>query len=199
MAIDTISTTSPAAGKGPAEASTSTSKTTAGAEPTKEQPAASEPAAETLSKEAQALAIVRKYVYGNAAASLIPVPLLDLVAITGVQISMIRSIAKLYNVPFRQEAAKEIVTSFLGTVGARTLGVSVGYSLFKLIPGVGTVLGVASVPLITGAFTHAVGKVFIMHFEAGGTLLDLNPTKTRDFFKASFDEAVETAKQQATA
>ena len=28
---------------------------------------------------------------------------------------------------------------------------------------------------MTGAFTLAIGRVFVMHFEAGGTLLDFDP------------------------
>ena len=55
-----------------------------------------------------------------------------------------------------------------------------------------TALGIISVPIIGGAFTHATGKVFVLHFEAGGTLLDFDPHKMRRYFKEEFERAKNT-------
>ena len=39
-------------------------------------------------------------------------------------------------------------------------------------------VGGATMVLISGPTTWALGKVFIQHFETGGTLLDLNPDES---------------------
>jgi hypothetical protein len=45
----------------------------------------------------------------------------------------------------------------------------------------------------TGGFasasTYAVGRVFIQHFESGGTFLDFDPDKVRAHFEAEFKKA----------
>jgi len=49
-------------------------------------------------------------------------------------------------------------------------------------------VGGATMVLISGPTTWALGKVFIQHFETGGTLLDLNPDEVREYFKAQFQQ-----------
>jgi hypothetical protein len=43
-------------------------------------------------------------------------------------------------------------------------------------------------PVFAGAATYAIGKVFIQHFEAGGTLLDFEPAKVREHFRQQFEK-----------
>jgi hypothetical protein len=47
------------------------------------------------------------------------------------------------------------------------------------------VLGVG----LAGALTHAVGELFIMHFEAGGTLLTFEVEKMRAHFRREYEQA----------
>ncbi|NDD29529.1 MAG: DUF697 domain-containing protein [Proteobacteria bacterium] len=148
-------------------------------------------------REERALCAIKKYMYGNAAASLVPVPILDLVAATGIQLAMVRAVANIYDVPFKQEAAREVITTLITGIGTRSLGLGVALSFVKLVPGVGTALGMVSLPVITGGLTYAVGKVFIMHFEAGGNLLNLDAKKMRAYFKQQFEEGLEQAKAAA--
>ncbi len=42
--------------------------------------------------------------------------------------------------------------------------------------------------LFCGASTWALGKVFIQHFESGGTFLDFKPEEVKEYFKAQFVE-----------
>jgi hypothetical protein len=35
---------------------------------------------------------------------------------------------------------------------------------------------------ISGGMTYAIGKVFVQHFESGGTLLDFQPEKMRKYY-----------------
>jgi hypothetical protein len=43
-------------------------------------------------------------------------------------------------------------------------------------------------PTLAGASTYAVGRVFIQHFECGGTILSFDPEKVRAHFEKEFEE-----------
>lgn len=152
---------------------------------------------ETLSREDRALAVVKKYMLGNAVASLFPIPIVDLLATTGIQLAMVRSVAHVYDVPFRQEAVKEVVTTLITGLGTRMTALGFAYSVMKLIPGAGTAVGAVTLTVLTGAITYAVGKVFILHFEAGGNVLNLDAKKMRAYFNEQFNEGLEKAKTLA--
>ncbi len=138
----------------------------------------------------QALALVRSYLPWSAGAGVIPMPGLDLTALLAVQLRMLAKLAELYEIPFRKEAAKSIVGSLLGTAlpGSVAGGIA---STFKAIPVVGTLVGIAILPALGAAATYAVGKVFITHFESGGTFLDLDPASVEAHFRSEFAKAQE--------
>ena len=46
----------------------------------------------------------------------------------------------------------------------------------------------AAMPTLNAAISYAVGKVFIQHFESGGTFLDFDPKKVRAYFEDQFRE-----------
>jgi uncharacterized protein (DUF697 family) len=129
--------------------------------------------------------------YYAMGAGILPLPLFDVVAITGIQLNMLRQLSKLYDRKFSEGVAKKAVVSLLVGIGGVGVGGLIGASLFKLIPFVGLPLGIASVPVVSGAFTHAVGQTFVMHFEAGGTLLDFDPKAMRAYFEKELAKAKE--------
>jgi uncharacterized protein (DUF697 family) len=57
-----------------------------------------------------------------------------------------------------------------------------------MIPVAGTIIGGVSVPLLAGATTFAVGRVFIQHFETGGTFLDFDVDKMKNYFQQEFEK-----------
>jgi len=121
---------------------------------------------------------------------LMPLPLLDAVAVTAVQIRMMKKLAALYDMPFSVGQGRWLIRS-LGSyvVNTTSLWGVAGFS--KLIPGIGTVLGVTSMTLVAGAFTYALGGVLIRHFEGEGDLESLNPQEHRTEFRREFNEVVE--------
>ncbi|MFH1539622.1 MAG: YcjF family protein [bacterium] len=137
--------------------------------------------------------IVKNRVLWSVGAGLVPIPLLDLVALTGLQLDMIRVLAKLYNIPFRKDLAKSIISSLVGGVVPVAMAPGVA-SIIKVIPLVGLTTGVVTMSIVGGAFTYAVGKVFILHFEAGGTFLDFNPEKMKEYFKEQYKEGLKVNK-----
>ena len=114
-----------------------------------------------------------------AGAGLIPIPVLDAVAVLGVQINMIRVIANIYHVEFRENIAKSIIGSLVGSFGA--------VGLVKAIPVIGSMLGGVTVSIAGAAATYALGKVFTQHFDQGGTLLNFDPIKSRAYFEKEFE------------
>jgi uncharacterized protein (DUF697 family) len=133
--------------------------------------------------EEEANNMVKNYIIASMGAALVPVPLFDMVALTGIQLKMLHSLAKLYNVKFTKNLGKSLIGSLLGGV----IPTSTAASLSKAVPGVGTAAGVIGMSAIGGAATYAIGRVFIQHFESGGTFLDFNPEKVREYFKEQFE------------
>jgi uncharacterized protein (DUF697 family) len=123
----------------------------------------------------------------SGAAGLIPVPLVDIAAVGGVQLHMLRRLSEIYGVPFSENRGKAIIASLAGSVipasTATTSAIGVASAL-KTIPGVGTAIATCTMPLFSAGATWVIGKVFIQHFASGGTLLDFNPPDYREFIKA---------------
>ncbi len=139
--------------------------------------------------EEEANNLVKNYIIASMGAALVPVPLFDMVALTGIQLKMLHSLAKLYNVKFTKNLGKSLIGSLLGGI----VPTSTVASLSKAIPGVGTTAGVIGMSIIGGASTYAIGRVFIQHFESGGTFLDFNPEKVREYFKEQFEKGKHVA------
>ena len=141
----------------------------------------------SMSKIEQANLVVRNYAIGSVVPSLVPIPAVDLVAVTAIQLKMVHSIAKIYHVPFKEELVRSAISSLIGSTIALSAS-RVASSAVKVIPGIGTLLGTLTMPAINGGTTYALGKVFIQHFESGGTLLTFDAVKVREYFATQFEE-----------
>lgn len=139
----------------------------------------------TEKREERLEKIAQYHILASMGTGLIPIPLVDLVALTGIQLNMIRKLCAEYEVPFKQDRGKSIVTSLLGGLLSTEFGAGLS-SLVKCIPIIGQTVGAVTMPVIAGAATYAIYKVFVKHFESGGTILDLDPTKMKSFFSEQF-------------
>ncbi len=140
--------------------------------------------AETGEKTAKADKIVKKYTIGALVVGLVPVPFLDIAALSGIQLKMLHSLANEYEVEFSEEIGKSVTASLLGG----GISLSLSSSLAKLIPLLGQATGMVSVSVFGGASTYAVGKVFIQHFESGGTFLTFDPQQVRKHYAKEFEK-----------
>jgi uncharacterized protein (DUF697 family) len=118
----------------------------------------------------------------SGAAGLIPVPLVDMAAVGGVQLHMLRRLSQIYGVPFSENRGKSILTSLAGAVIPASTATTTA-SLMKSLPVIGTAIGALTMPVVSAGATWVIGKVFIQHFASGGTLLDFNPPDYREFIK----------------
>jgi len=138
-------------------------------------------------------ALIRKRVYGAMALGLAPVPMLDLVGLFGIQIEMVNAMAKKYGVPFSKDKTRNIIGSLLGSALPVALG-PVAFSLLKAIPLIGMTAGAATMTIMGGASTYAVGRVFSRHFASGGTLLDMDAEKVKESFRSYYNEGKQYVK-----
>lgn len=161
----------------------------ANATPQKEN---SSTAAQDLDDKANS--VVRTHSYTALGAGLIPIPLVDLVALAGIQLNMVRSIANIYDVPFKKDAGKSAIGALVGSVTPVSIA-GPSASLVKVIPLIGSLAGVVTMSVFGGAATYAVGKVFIQHFAAGGTFLDFDPDSVKDYFAEKFAEGEKIAQE----
>jgi len=146
--------------------------------------------------ELEALRIVNTYVGWSAGAGLIPIPLVDMAAIAGVQLKMIHALSKFYGIPFSREVAKSVIGALVGGGGSSMLAAPAA-SLVKIVPLVGQIAGILTEPALAAASTYALGRVFTQHFETGGTLLNFDAEALRRYYKEQFTMAKDG--QQRTA
>ena len=135
--------------------------------------------------------IIRNHVAWSMGMGLIPVLMADIFAVSALQLDMIKQLCKVYGVDYKETEGKAIVTSLTGSTLAR-LGAA---SVVKLIPGIGTVLGGITVSSFAGASTYALGEVFKKHFSEGGTILDFDPKRLKNYYNSKFEKGKDIAKQ----
>jgi uncharacterized protein (DUF697 family) len=124
-----------------------------------------------------------RFALWSGVAGLIPVPVVDVLAVGGLQIQLLRRISQIYDVPFSENRGKALIASLAGSMIPTTSGIGAA-SAFKAVPVVGTIAAGFVMPALSAGATYAIGKAFIQHFASGGTLLDFNAPDYRDFFRA---------------
>ncbi|MBF0286682.1 MAG: DUF697 domain-containing protein [SAR324 cluster bacterium] len=133
------------------------------------------------SPKEKASVIISNYMLLSLGVGILPFPILDTIALSAVQLKMVKSLSKLYDVKYSEEKSRAYIGTLLGSVASLSIYGSLG-SLLKFIPVIGQIAGVVLMPLTSAACTYALGHVFVQHFELGGTILDFNPEKTKDYF-----------------
>jgi uncharacterized protein (DUF697 family) len=126
--------------------------------------------------------LVDRFAIWSGVAGLIPVPVVDLVAVGGLQLQMLNRLSQIYGVPFSENRGKALITSLAGAMIPTSSGIGFAEAL-KAVPLVGTVISSFVTPVLAAGATFAIGRVFIQHFASGGTLLDFNPPEYRQFLK----------------
>jgi len=57
------------------------------------------------------------------------------------------------------------------------------------------VIAYATLPTSAAATTYALAKIFIQHFESGGTFLDFEPSRVRNHFAHYYAQGKRVARQ----
>lgn len=142
---------------------------------------ATQPLAET--RDEFAVKLVERFAAWSGIAGFIPLPIVDVAAVGGLQLQMVRRLSQIYGVPFSENSGKALIASLAGSAIPASSGIGAA-SMLKGLPVLGTALSALVMPALSSGATYAIGKVFIQHFSSGGTLLDFNPPDYREFIKA---------------
>jgi len=110
----------------------------------------------------QALPYIVSYSTMAATAGAVPIPVVDLLLISGIQTRMIYHLAELYGQPMTGRRFAELASS----MGLGILMRQAGRGLLKFIPFLGPVLGSVASGALAGASTFALGKAFCYYYQA---------------------------------
>jgi uncharacterized protein (DUF697 family) len=136
----------------------------------------------TAARRERADAVIRKHVVWSSGAGLIPVPIADVAAVTAVQVSMLGELARLYGTEASESVLQNFVTALTGGMIAR-----LGASAIKAIPGIGTFLGAASMSILSGAATYAVGQVAKGQLERNGSLANVDIAEAKREYRDAYE------------
>jgi uncharacterized protein (DUF697 family) len=163
---------------------------TSGVKPKKDDSTAAEQVATGTTKAVvdgerhkRASQLVDRFAVWAGVAGFIPVPLVDVAAVGGLQFQMVRRLSELYGVPFSTNLGKSLIASLAGSTIPAASGIGVASAL-KAVPLVGTAISTLTMPGLSAGAAYAIGRAFIEHFESGGTLLDFRAPDYREFIKA---------------
>jgi uncharacterized protein (DUF697 family) len=141
-----------------------------------------------MTRQERAQELVRRQVLWSMGAGLLPIPGVDIAAVTAIQLDMVSKLCELYKIEFNKNVGKSLVTALVGGTAAK-----LGSSALKMIPVVGGVLGGVSMVVLSGASTYATGDVLMSHFEKGGTLESLDLETGRKLYEQAFEKGKEFA------
>lgn len=130
--------------------------------------------------------IIRKHCYAAAGVGLIPIPWVDFIGLTAIQIRMLQLLSESYKIEFSEDKGKAIIGALVSGFLPVAIAAPVA-SFIKAIPLIGQTTGAITMSILGGATTYAIGRVFNQHFATGGTFLDLDPAKVRAYFKEQFE------------
>lgn len=133
--------------------------------------------------------VIKEHIILSMTAAILPIPGVDLIAVTAIQLDMIKQLAKIYEIDFDMEKGKSLASSLAGASLAR-----IGASAAKMIPGIGTITGAGIQVILSGASTYALGQVFKMHFDGKGDLFTFSVNEMKKQYEKFFDQGKEVAK-----
>jgi uncharacterized protein (DUF697 family) len=149
-----------------------------------ESPETGQATAETPEQRHETAAkLVDRFSLWSGVGGLIPLPFVDVLAVGGLQLQMLRRLSQIYDVQFSENRGKAVIASLAGTMIPVTSGMGAASAL-KGVPILGMIASAFVMPVLSAGATYAIGKAFVQHFESGGTLLDFNPPDYKEFIKA---------------
>src|SRR5262249_39867029 len=142
------------------ESSASSEKAEAGTMPASATPEAPELTPED--RDQRAARLVDRFAMWSAVGGLIPLPVIDVVTVGGIQVQMLRRLSEIYGVPFSDNRGKALIMSLAGAAIPATSAVGAA-SMVKFVPIVGIVVSAFAMPALSAGATYAIGRAFIQH------------------------------------
>lgn len=128
---------------------------------------------------------IRASVLASAGVGIVPFTLFNAAAVTVSHLLLVRKLSHLYGVEFKEGAAKKIIASVV-SAGAGTLATPLVESVVGLIPVIGLPLVIGTKPALNAMTTYALGRMFVTHFENGGSFIGANVDALKESFKEAY-------------
>lgn len=139
---------------------------------------------DTFYRSDEARIIVKRYAYYSSGIGLLPVPFADVLTVNAVQYAMIKKLASCYDLSFKGQQVKSLVSSLLSGVVSASIIYGPITNALTIMSGLGWFLRAGVALSVSGVVTLSLGKIFIDHFERGGTLFDLDVEQSKVRLKA---------------
>lgn len=133
--------------------------------------------------------IIKNHMIWSMGAGFIPLPLLDFAAVSLIQLDMIRQLARIYEIDFKESQGKAVLSS-ITSAGLAKVGAA---RAIKFIPVIGSYLGGVATAIFSGASTYAIGYAFKTHFDKGGTFLDIDLNALKKMYAEKFEKGKKVA------
>ena len=113
-----------------------------------------------MQSRARADDLIARHVASSVAAAAIPIPIVDLVAVTAVQLSLLRKLGRLYGAHLGVGVQGALAVGLLGAALPRAAA-----SALKLLPGIGWIGGTVAQAALSGAATWALANALLERLE----------------------------------
>ncbi len=140
--------------------------------------------------------VVDSHVLWAMGAGAIPLPILDIAAVTAIQLNMFKELCMIYDVDYNESFGKNLISSIAGASLAK-----LGASFLKSIPGLGSLLGGVPMVVLSGASTYGIGQVFKQHLEIGGMMSTFSFENAQKVYNEAYERGmsyVEELRKKAT-
>jgi len=134
---------------------------------------------------ARAENIINRHIIWSMASGAIPIPFVDAIGVMFIQNDMLKQLSKLYGFDYNENIGKSIVASIIASSSAK--GIS---ALLTPIKAADRIM----MSILSGAFTHAIGRIFISNYEKGISLIDIDIEKGEELFDEYFEQGKEMLK-----
>jgi len=124
--------------------------------------------------------IVYRYVAVSAGAGFIPIIGLDVAILAGIHVSLIKRLCEHYDVEFSEHTARNLLIAVVGSIIPGTAGSLLSSKVLGALPRAIHPFGGMLMSASSAAFSFGIGKLFVRHFESGGTLLSFDPARLHD-------------------
>lgn len=132
--------------------------------------------------------VIKNHVLWAMGAGAVPLPIIDVAAVTAVQLDMLKQLCAVYEVNYLESSGKSLISAIAGSTLAK-----IAASYMKTIPVIGTLLGGVSMAAMSGASTYAMGQVFIRHFEGGGSIFNFDMGWGKQQYEQEYEKGKEYA------
>ena len=116
---------------------------------------------DSLERDREAWDIIEKYIYKVGANAVIPIPVVDLAAVILKQTEMLRKLAETYDVDYDEYLAMDVVRKVWRAYNGFTMGAIVLGSAAKVVPILGSAVGMGTVGFSAAASTYTLGKLAV--------------------------------------